>query len=290
VAAELQHDNNQIIHAGLEKGRESTKIRFNGQKITRRSEQAQNIPLFAISPETQRLLHGTPRERRHWLDWSLFHVEPSYMENWKSYHYALRQRNVLLRKNANNGEFEPWEETMAQAGAWLHAARKIYIQSLVEQARKITQGKTSEIQIRLETGTGAETADAIKISLRRQRNTDKTVGHTRAGVHRDEVVFTICGKNAAGVMSRGESKLFVLFLFIAQAAEYQARKSLRPVMLIDDLGAELDETACARFFSCLQPQGLQLFVTATQPGLFPESAPGQRMFHVEHGRIVKVLE
>ena len=75
VTAELQDDNKQTITAGLEKNRETTKIRFNGHKITKRSEQAQNIPLLSISPDAQRLLSGTPRERRHWLDWSMFHVE-----------------------------------------------------------------------------------------------------------------------------------------------------------------------------------------------------------------------
>src|SRR3970282_1429893 len=97
MMARLNDEQNNKIVTGLEKSRQATKIRFNGFNVKQRSDQARNLPVLTKSPDSHRILHGVRRERRHWLDWSMFHVEPAYMEYWQKNHHAPRQKNALLR-------------------------------------------------------------------------------------------------------------------------------------------------------------------------------------------------
>jgi DNA replication and repair protein RecF len=288
VTAELVDDNSQTLTAELEKEQGHTKAIFNGNRIMKRSEQAKYIPVLATYPDNHRLLQGAPRERRRWLDWSLFHVEPSYMETWKNYHYALRQRNALLRRNASNTQFGPWEKIMAQAGDRLQSARQGLVHKLNEQTNKTAPGVMGEITIQLSScGSGQEHITSL---LQEGRESDRVAGHTQSGAHRAEVVFCLGNNNAGAVLSRGEGKIYMLYLLLAQAMEHLARATTPPILLIDDLAAELDKPGRAGIFTRLCQQGLQLFVTTTQADYFPGGADNRATFHVEQGRIVKVVE
>ena len=64
-------------------------------------------------PDNTKMLTGSLKDRRKWINWALFHVEQDYLQTWHSYHYALRNKNALLRKQAKDGEFFVWEDMMA---------------------------------------------------------------------------------------------------------------------------------------------------------------------------------
>ena len=97
VTAGLRYTRSGLVNTGIEKGPGTTAIHFNGENVKKISEQARNIPLILIAPDIQNLALGSPRQRRHWLDWAMFHVEPTYLDDWRDYHKALRQRNSLLK-------------------------------------------------------------------------------------------------------------------------------------------------------------------------------------------------
>lgn len=288
VTAHLEDEAKQQIYTGLEKGWRKTNIKFNGNKVARLSEQAQNIPIITLSAEGQQLLTGTPRERRHWLDWSLFHVEPAYMQHWQDYHHALRQRNALLMRQARGAEMVPWEEQMAAAGIKLAAARKSYLKQILSELREVAEGEFGEIGI--EAGQGGTSPEAIRQDLEQQRKADLLAGHTRKGPHRESIQFILDGRDAGRTLSRGEGKRLIVFLYIAQAVIYQARKAQRAIMLMDDLAAELDEAARLKILAALERRDQQTFITTTQPEYFHSENMGWRRFHVERGRIAKVIE
>ena len=89
---------NQTFSVGIEKGRGLTRIKFNTEPVKTASEQVKKLPIYTLTPEHYILFVGSPKERRHWLDWSLFHVEQNYLDIWKNYHRALRHRNTLLKE------------------------------------------------------------------------------------------------------------------------------------------------------------------------------------------------
>ena len=284
IIARLYDEKNSEIVTGLEKSRQTTKIRFNGQDVNKRSEQARNLPILTTTPDSHRLLNGTPRERRHWLDWSMFHVEPAYMEKWQHYHHALRQRNALLRQPGNHAQLCTWEEALASSTVKLRQLRKTYINKVNALITSIANSHLGQIKIKLR--SEEQDQEAIRVSLNQQRKADMSVGYTRFGPHREDVVFNIDSQEAGRSLSRGEGKLFVLFLIMAQALEYKSEKKQQPIMLFDDMPAELDSEASKRILEQLQCQNLQSFITTTNPECLEKGAKNAKRFHVEQGRIV----
>jgi DNA replication and repair protein RecF len=283
VTAKLKDRHSNNIVTGLEKSRQSTRIRFNGSSVNKRSEQARNIPLLTVSPESHRLLNGAPRERRHWLDWSMFHVEPEYMEYWQNYHHALRHRNALLRRDVKQEQFDVWEGILAETAVALRRFRKSYVDRLVAKIREVANAQGAEMNIDLVTAElGAET---VKENLIQQRPSDIMLGYTQYGPHREDIVFTVKGRDAGKTLSRGEGKRFILFLVMAQALEYTSFTGQQPVMLIDDLSAELDSEARKQILGELTKQDLQAFITTTDPGSLETAAGLYKRFHVEQGKI-----
>jgi DNA replication and repair protein RecF len=292
ISAEVCINNGDTrIHTGLEKGRSQTRIRYNGERITRRSEQARNLPLLTVTADSHRLLFGSPKDRRHWLDWSLFHVEPGYIQAWQDYHQALRQRNILLRKAAPPEELIPWEKAMATAAEPLVASRREYLQQLQQALVPFLAADLNQLAIDY---TGPElSAERYQDKLQRHRKTDSLLGHTQYGPHRDDVVFYLDeSKNAAGILSRGQAKKLIIALTLAQAVKYQEHREQTPILLLDDLPAELDDQARAVIHGQIQGQAMQVFITTTNPETLAHE-PGQTataMFHVERGQVTKVVE
>jgi DNA replication and repair protein RecF len=287
IMARINDDLNNKVVTGLEKSRRATKIRFNGVNVSKRSEQARNLPVLTVSPESYRLLSGSPRERRHWLDWSMFHVEPSYIEHWQNYHHALRHRNALLRKYTNQVQFDVWEDMLANSAVVLREFRKNYIDKLNNSMSDVANGYVGEIKI----GLNTEEADreAIRNNLKQQRPSDIVLGHTQQGPHREDVIFNVNGRDAGKTLSRGEGKMFVFFLFMTQALEYISFTSQQPILLIDDLAAELDKEARKNVLNQLKYHGLQTFITITERDSLEKMDNAQKWFHVEQGKIADMM-
>lgn len=285
ITARLYDENNNEVITGLEKSKQATKIKYNGQNINKRSEQARNIPILTVTPDSHRLLNGTPRERRHWLDWSMFHVEQGYMDIWQQYHYALRQRNALLRRVDEQSQLSSWEDALATAAVKLRCLRKTYINKINRLITDIASSNLEQITISLR--TEEQDHSSIKRSLNQQRRADTEAGYTRFGPHREDVVFNINNHEASRSLSRGEGKLYVLFLILAQAAEYKEEKQLQPIMLFDDMPAELDDEACKRILEQLQCLGLQAFITTTNPQYMGKTTNIASRFHVEQGKVTR---
>lgn len=287
VTASVRHTDDTSVVTGIEKGHQQTLIKYNGDRVKKRSEQARNLPLITITTESHRLLYGSPKERRHWLDWSLFHVEQNYMHVWLGYHTALRQRNSLIRRRAGKAQFPPWEKQMAATAARIRAMRAQYLQHL--QARLQRPGVNSFIDLTIDLSGNAESEEEILQKYSR-RDSDMAAGHTQHGPHREDVRFCQSGLDLGKVYSRGEGKRFVLVLLLAQAREYQDRCQQAPLLLIDDLPAELDEEQRQAMLAMIEDHSLQAFLTTVHPEMLPVQKAPKRVFHVEQGQIIKVVE
>ena len=287
ITAHIKDDRDNKIITGLEKSKHATKIRFNGANVNKRSEQARNLPVLTVSPESHRLLSGTPRERRHWLDWSMFHVEPSYMQHWQGYHHALRHRNALLRRHSNQAQFDVWEELLANSAVVLRKFRKNYIDRLNTGIAGVACGSIGEVNISLY--TEEQEHEAVRNNLKQQRSSDIMMGYTQQGPHREDINFNINNRDVGKSLSRGEGKLFVHFLFLAQALEYMSSTSQQPILLIDDMAAELDKEARKKVLDQLKYRGLQAFITTTDRDALEIVEEAHKWFHVEQGKIDEMM-
>ena len=283
VSAGLRlHDQTRVV-TGIERSRSSLTIRYNNRTVHKVSEQATLIPVITVTPESHRLVSDSPVYRRRWLDWAMFHVKPDYIQTWREYHKALKNRNNLLRRKKTD-ELGSWERAMWRAAKTLTVQRNAFINELTEAM----QGAIQQLQIpptTLEYDRGWQAGVDLDRYLAEQRRGDMERGITRHGLHRSDITICQDGREINHFYSRGQIKLCIAALSLALDCVFRKRTARAPIMLVDDLPAELDQTGQERVIQALARQNGQVFITAT--GKLPTTKHSNaKMFHVEHGRIV----
>lgn len=137
VTANLNRTRSTLVRTGIEKRPGKTIMRYDGEIIKKISEQARNLPIILITPDSHRLITGEPRQRRHWLDWGMFHVKPDYLDLWRDYHKSLRHRNMLLKNNnTDSRQLSVWELAMSDTAARISNLRRdfiVQIQAVMEK-------------------------------------------------------------------------------------------------------------------------------------------------------------
>ncbi|MEE4638250.1 MAG: DNA replication/repair protein RecF [Wenzhouxiangella sp.] len=270
---------------GMERSAGAWRGRIGGRECLRVSEFAASLPLVLMQPDSHRLIDGGPENRRQYLDWQLFHVEPPYLETWQRYARYLRQRNAALRSGASDEVLQALERPMAEAGermGWFRA-------HLVEQAQAAvsvlaqTLGIHLPGDVELRYRSGYSSQEGLFGSLSGARQRDRELGFTRQGPHRGELVIQCAGQAAAQELSRGQQKLLALLLQLAQLRALVA-EGVCPLLLLDDPVSELDDRHLRLVLDWLEAQTVQSWVTATVDCPIAAS-----VFHVEQGKIERVL-
>ncbi|MDX1519905.1 MAG: DNA replication/repair protein RecF [Gammaproteobacteria bacterium] len=283
VTANVVTDEHQRIVSGFERKARETRIRFGGVDIFQVSEQVRNLPVLVLTPESQGLLSGTPKERRRWLDWTMFHVEPGYLQAWSDYQKSLRHRNQLIRNHAGENEFVPWEHRLSDTAARIQAL-------CAETVHSLQAGLQAELPFVLEGEVETRYCpgwcqdEPLEQALAKSRPSDINTGYTRCGPHRADVDFRFQGESAAKVLSRGQAKLYMVALLLAQSGLIREKTGKNPVVLIDDVFAELDSGARERLSKRLADMNIQCFITSTDSDMQEYCSA---RFHVEQGCIEK---
>lgn len=271
--------------AGVERSASEWTGRINRKTCSRMSEFARMLPLVLVDPENHELVEGAPGIRRSFLDWGLFHVEQSYLADWKRFSRLLRQRNAALRGSLNPGLLEALEQPMAEAALAIEALRERYVGSLQgELARLQAELRFHVEQIELVYKASAGTAADYRKLWEDNRDRDREQGFTRDGPHRGELAIRAGARLAAPRLSRGQMKLVALMLKLAQLA-LARNVDCEPILLLDDPVSELDGYHLHRLLTWLLDQPNQAWVTAVEK---PTTATGA-MFHVEQGRLHAML-
>lgn len=270
---------------GMERSAGSWRGRIGGRECQRLSEFAACLPLVLMQPDSHRLIDGTPENRRQYLDWQLFHVEPSYLPTWQRYARYLRQRNAALKSGADDAVLRALEGPMAEAGERMSMLRAGVVGALSEAVVALAAGLGVKLpgDIELRYRAGYDPDDGLAAALHEARARDRDLGYTRRGPHRAELVVTCGGQAAAQELSRGQQKLMALLLLLAQLQALQ-HGNIRPLLLLDDPVSELDRPHFLRLQAWLEDQAAQVWLTSTEP-----CTGAARVFHVEQGRIEPVV-
>ncbi len=236
-----------------------------------------------IDPDIHRLVEGAPAERRRWLDWGVFHVEPSFLAHWLRYSRALRQRNAALRDGQPP---EPWNGELVAAGEALHAQRVAWFESLAPHWARVSGALLdTPVDLALRSGWAADLSlgDALHSGLER----DRQRGSTLAGPHRADIVLRARGASARDVLSRGQQKLTAAGLVLALLGRLRAEQQALPTLLLDDPAAELDAGRLHAFVEEVRALDCQIVMTSLSANTSLFGAP-ERVFHVEQGHVERV--
>jgi DNA replication and repair protein RecF len=243
----------------------------------------------AIDPEVHRLVDGGPQERRRYLDWGVFHVEPAFVDHWRRYQRALRQRNAALKAGQAPAAVHAWDSELIEAGEEVARHRQRYVAGLQDHVRAVGQRLLgTDVEIGLYQGWSAERslAQTLEHSFAR----DRERGMTHSGPHRADLSVKVSGQAARDRVSRGQQKLLAAAMLLGQLEHDAGLGSGVATLLVDDPAAELDATHLERLLREVLSLPTQLFITSLDPmNPLMKSLPEGRRFHVEHGVVRRLL-
>lgn len=292
VATMAERLNGRAIPVGIQRSARETIARIDGKPVQTLARLAAQVPILLLNPGSHRLLEGGPQYRRRFMDWGLFHTEQSFLVAWKRFTVALRNRNAALRSPVPARTIDAWDRELALASDTLDRLRETFCKALegvLEPLVTDTLGQVS-LQVEYRRGWPQEPNQELLDLLRRARDRDRRQGYTRWGPQRADFQIKIDGWPAAEYLSRGQQKLFVTALMLAQARLYEERTGNACILLIDDLPAELDRIHRTRVLDCLAAMNTQLFITAIEEDLLDISGwRDPNRFRITHGYIHKMV-
>ena len=276
VYAETRDPTHRI---GFEYQREgSYHARLDGRDVESLAELPVAFFVEVIDPDIHRLIEGGPAERRRWLDWGVFHVEPSFLLHWLRYSRALRQRNAALKSGQ---DARIWERDLVTHGAEVARLRADWLDSLRPfWERAVT--RLSDLDVQLGYSQGWSQDRSLEAALEEGRDRDRERGSTLVGPHRADIPLRLGGGAARDVLSRGQQKLVSAALVLALLSRLRSQQGIAPTLLLDDPAAELDAQRLRGLVSLVQELDCQLVITSLAPDLELFGKP-ERVFHVEHG-------
>lgn len=264
----------------------------NGQK-TPLERYVAELPVIAYSAARLEIIRGAPDERRRFLDRGIASLRPGYIAALTRYQRTLDQRNALLRAvgegEEREGSLDAWDDELATTGAAVAAARAEFAAILAVEFRRIVEEMeyhVDDLEIRYEpSGPFLADREALLAAIRAMRRRELGAGFTLQGPHRDDLALRVHRREAAEVLSSGETKMVVLFLKLARVALYRERVGRRPLFIYDDVDAELDLPVIERLMSFLR-RGVQLFASSAKDEVLARLALGSHLrFPVVGGRV-----
>ena len=279
------------------------------------------VRVVLFLPEDVQLLTGSPANRRRYMDITLCQIDPSYCRTLSTYNKVLEQRNAILRQLA---EGQPgrdvlpiYTEKLVELGSTIFTRRARFLANISRETQRIhyealTEGResirllylprlsTKKSQVAptdeqnptalsdwLETHEGQSdlVSEHFAKLLQESLATDIARGATSIGPHRDDWAFQLNGRSLGSFGSRGQQRTAILALKMGEINWMTAVTGEQPILLLDEVVAELDEQRRAALLSAVS-QTTQAILTATDPGMFTEQflQTASRMA-VENGRI-----
>ncbi len=270
---------------GIERRSKSVRLRLNEETLSSVAPIVKALPLLVIHAHTYELLENGPENRRQFLDWGVFHVEQSFFHVWKRYMTALSQRNRALREQKTSSEVTAWNKELIEAANIIDQARKDYLNSFLSYFLPLLHAllPVEPLELNYYQGWGREKSyeEVLSASYRQ----DCALGYTQFGPHRADLKIFIDKTPAKDVLSRGQLKLFVTSMRLAQAELMKNKLFISPLLLIDDLPSELDENKRTLLCSVLKKLKAQIFITCVDKNLILPLIQdhSHKMFHVEQG-------
>ncbi len=253
---------------GLRRGLRAARI--DGKRPASLAAYAVNTPVVAFHPGSVTLSTGSGAERRRVLDRIALYREPGVLGAVEAYAKALRSRQrVLEQRGEHSRDLDDWEDLLVRHGQALRAHREAAAAELgpaVEAAFLAIGPEGSELAVRYAPG-GPAGEEAFRAALVRDRARDQARRSASVGPHRDDLVLELNARPVRGVASQGQHRAVVLALHLAEIDVVARARSVRPILLLDDVSSELDRGRTDALLRALSNRSGQVLLTTTRPEL-----------------------
>lgn len=303
-----------LIRAVVSKaaGDEQLAILFNGREkrvlvdqkpVSRLAQLIGRLNAVLFTPSDLLLVRGAPALRRRFLDIAIGQTSVQYIDALQTYQQVLKNRNALLKQAAFRNvdpdvQLDVYDQQLAAAGSNIIAARHTAVAEIGAYAAHhyTTIANAQEpLTLKYEPNIACDapqTQPALQIelnkALQQSRADDRRRLSTSRGPHRDDFQFIIQEFPARHFASQGQQRTAVLSAKLAEMDYLSTHTGESPLLMLDDLMSELDETRKAALLAHLD-QSLQIFITTTDPSSVTRYAPAQKLLKIESGNMAEAL-
>jgi len=279
------------VPIGINKQRDgSTEVKISGQTGQKLSQLAQIMPLQLIHPDGFELLTNGPKQRREFIDWGVFYTEPQFYNVWMRFRRLNKQRNALLKTALSYKELSIWDKELSILSEQIDVWRESYITQLTDVLFPLLNTFLPEFDITLTYYRGWEKQTQYQEILERNFERDTALGYTFSGPNKADLRIKVNNTPVDDVLSRGQLKLMICALRVAQGQHFTSLVGKQCLYLIDDFASELDSKCRKRLAACLKETGAQVFVSSiTEAQVSDMREPDSKLFHVDHGAIEQGL-
>jgi DNA replication and repair protein RecF len=292
---ELHTEDERGAHAvsvGFQPG-EAKHLRADGAPVERLTD-SDARPLVAVFlPDRLELVLGAPALRRSHLDQVVAALWPARAATRREYSSALAQRNALIAAvrtgRAGRASLPAWDASLARHGIALMRDRGEVVDRLRERfaSHASALGLEGEAELAYRPRSRAQSADELAAELAERVDGDVERGFTGHGPHRDDLTLRRDGRELRSYGSRGQVRLGLLALLLAEREELAAERGAPPLLLLDDVMSELDGTRRGRLVDVLRAGG-QSVITATELAHVPGADdPSTERVAIAEGRVLQ---
>lgn len=263
------------------------------------------MPIVILSPDYKMITFGSPSDRREFLDRLLSQAEKKYLEELLKLRKALKQRNILLSRaksgmNVDYSLIEPWNDVFAKASAEIIIRRRNFIRDFLPYFRTVYRfiaGDTEDVGIRYlpdslpndEAGSMdlKSIEEAYLKQLRDRMREEYARGVTTIGPQKDEMEITVNGRLAKDTASQGQHKSLLISIKFAEFDYLKNIKNETPIILFDDIFAELDRERGEKVIKLIKNHEVQTFITLTDRSMIDGFLDGidSRSYYVKNGEV-----
>ena len=312
------YENDTVLEAVLPLNGKK-KLQRNGAPLSSAAEMLGSFRAVLFTPANLSAVTGGPLERRSFLDIALSQISADYLLRLRKAAKLLTERNALIRRAGEGGfvsgeEWEVYAQGLAECGAWIASYRAEYVSLLSDAVRRYFAGmtggaETPELVYRSHAlpedmqppnplfpssgGSAALRPDPEPLYRRLTENRAREIaaGSSLWGVHKDDLILSLNGREARSYASQGQQRSFVLSMKLGEAEIAQKVGGEYPAVLLDDVFSELDENRRRYILDALAKEdgtgARQIIVTSCEPDVIPGSrAAHVRFLHVEDGKVL----
>jgi len=243
---------------------------LNDVGFPRASDLMGRLPCVGFGASDLEIVRGEPEDRRRFIDLTLPQLRPAFLRSLAGYKRALEQRNRLLRQ-ANERpigapEFEVWEAEMALYGSAVRQARAKWITELTGPAAKVCAHLSGgeDLQLVIDDRGEPDSIEGLAALWTERRPHDLQRGTTGQGPHRDELSMTVEGRPVRLFGSQGQQRTVAIALKLGTLTVMRETLGRPPLVLLDDVFAELDEGRRERLLAAAMGLAGQVILTCTE--------------------------
>ena len=280
------------ISVGFQPG-EPKRLRVDGAAVERLTDVATRPLVSVFLPDRLELVTGAPALRRAHLDQVVAALRPARAATRRAYSAALAQRNALVTAiragRAGRASVHAWDAELARHGIALMADRAAVVEELrprfAEHAAGLGLSGAPEVLYRAR--SRAATADELAAELAERLEADLERGFTGHGPHRDELALRRDGRELRAYGSRGQQRLGLLALLLAEREALAESRGAPPLLLLDDVMSELDAGRRLRLVELLRAGGQSVITTTDLAHVPGADDPAVRRLAIAEGAVLQ---